>query len=81
VSYGFPLNDSVLRAAPHPALRAPFSRKREKGARRKAHLPQAGYGIHTSLTGGHIGPSPSSRYAAAPLRFARFARTNASRSP
>ncbi len=36
---------------------------------------------HLSVAGGHIGPSPSSRFAAAPLRFARYTRTNASRSP
>ncbi len=38
--------------------------------------PLAGYGIHTSLSvGSHIGPSLSSRCAAAALRFARFAVT------
>jgi len=34
-----------------------------------------GYDLHTSLAGGRIGPSPSSRFAAAPLCFARFAVT------
>jgi hypothetical protein len=27
------------------------------------------------MAGGHIGPSPSSRYAAPPLRFGRYAMT------
>jgi hypothetical protein len=39
-------------------------------------LPASGDDIQTSSSvGGHIGPAPSSRFAAAALRFARFAVT------
>ncbi len=39
-------------------------------------LSRLRYDIHTSLSvGGHIGPSPSSRFAAPPLRYGRYAMT------
>jgi hypothetical protein len=53
-----------------------YGRNRENRAAAQLPLPAGGgYDIRTFPAGGRIGPSPSSRFAAAPLRFARFAVT------
>jgi hypothetical protein len=63
-------------AAGAPSLPLPADSLRFDGGFLLSDRRAAVYDIHTSLlAGGHIGPSPSSRCAAALLRFARYAVT------